>query len=72
VLAFAAKTQGATPDEFQQEYNRLLIGLQHDISQMGPNPVVSLSASAVERRLDKEREGQGGSAWPTKAETRTR
>jgi hypothetical protein len=73
VLDFAAKTQGATPDEFQQEYNRLLIGLQHDISQMGPNPVVSLSASAVERRLDKERDGQrGGSAWPTKAETRTR
>jgi hypothetical protein len=54
--AFIRDVQGASPEEFQQEYNRLLIELQHDISQMAPNPVVSLSASAVERRLNKEKE----------------
>jgi len=52
--AFIGESQNAGPDEFQQKYNRLLIDLQHDISQMGPNPVVSLSASAVERSLNKE------------------
>jgi hypothetical protein len=54
LLAFIPDTQTASPEEFLQKYNRLLIDLQHDISQMGPNPVVSLSASAVERNLSKE------------------
>jgi hypothetical protein len=44
----------ATPQEFQDKYSRLLIGLQHDLSQMDANPVVSLAASAVERRLRRE------------------
>ena len=52
--AFIRDVQDASPEEFQQKYNRLLIALQHDISQMAPNPVVSLSASAVEHRLDVE------------------
>src|SRR5216683_1293023 len=54
LLAFIGDSQKAAPEEFMQKYNRLLIDLQHDISQMGPNPVVSLSASAVERNLRKE------------------
>jgi hypothetical protein len=54
LLDFIGRVEGAKPEEFQQQYNRLLIELQHDISQMGPNPVVSLSASAVERALRKE------------------
>jgi hypothetical protein len=54
LLAFIGESQNANPDEFLQKYNRLLIGLQRDLSQMGPNPVVSLSASAVERNLSKE------------------
>ena len=54
LLAFIENSKNATPEEFQQKYNRLLIDVQHDISQMGPNPVVSLSASAVERNLNKE------------------
>ena len=57
LLQFIGNVKNASPEEFQQQYNRLLIGLQHDISQMAPNPVVSLSASAVERRLAKERQG---------------
>jgi hypothetical protein len=52
--SFIGNVQNSDPDEFQQKYNTLLIALQHDISQMGPNPVVSLSASAVEHRLAKE------------------
>jgi len=55
LLPFIADTQNASSEEFLQKYNRLLIDLQHDISQMGPNPVVSLSASAVERNLIKEK-----------------
>ena len=54
LLAFIGDSQDASPEEFLQKYNRLLIDLQHDLSQMGPNPVVSLSASAVERNLTKE------------------
>ena len=54
LLAFMGNVQNSNPEDFQLKYNRLLIDLQHDISQMGPNPVVSLSASAVERNLIKE------------------
>jgi hypothetical protein len=54
LLAFIGDVKNADPQTFQQKYNRLLITLQHDLSQMGPNPVVSLSASAVERSLNKE------------------
>jgi hypothetical protein len=52
---FIAGTEKATADEFQAKYNALLISLQHDLSQMGPNPIVSLSAWAVENRLETER-----------------
>jgi hypothetical protein len=54
LLTFISDVENANPDEFQKQYNTLLINLQHDISQMGDNPVVSLSASAVEHRLRKE------------------
>jgi len=54
LLAFIPDVERATPQEFQDKYNRLLIGLQHDLSQMDANPVVSLAASAVERRLRRE------------------
>jgi hypothetical protein len=60
LLPFIADSQDANPEEFLKKYNRLLINLQHDISQMGPNPVVSLSASAVERNLTKERQQLSG------------
>jgi len=55
LLAFIPDVQQATPEEFQQKYNRLVLGLQHDLSQMDANPVVSLAASSVERRLRRER-----------------
>jgi hypothetical protein len=55
LLAFIPDVEHATPDVFQQTYNRLLLSLQHDLSQMETNPVVSLAASSVERRLRRER-----------------
>ncbi len=54
LLSFIGDVQNATPEVFQDKYNRLLLELQHDISQMGPNPVVSLAAFSVEQRLRKE------------------
>ena len=75
LLAFLPDAERATPQEFQDKaYNRLPIGLQHDLSQMDANPVVSLAASAVERRLRRET-GPAGPVilrrWPTRAETPT-
>jgi hypothetical protein len=54
LLQFSGSAEAASPEDFQEKYNMLLLDLQHDLSQMGPNPIVSLSASAVERRLDRE------------------
>jgi hypothetical protein len=54
LLSFIDTVEGVPADEFLRKYNALLLELQHDISQMGPNPVVSLAAAAVARRLRKE------------------
>ena len=43
-------TKKATPAEFQKQYNRLLIDLQHDLCQMAPTPIVSLAAAAITSR----------------------
>ena len=51
---FINKTVNASPEEFQKEYDRMLIELQHDISQMAPTPVVSLPAAAAEKRRGME------------------
>jgi hypothetical protein len=59
LLGFIADTKNSAPNEFQQKYNKLLLTLQHDVSQMGPNPIVSLSAWAVEDRLGRERPPAG-------------
>ena len=50
LVTFIEKTNGVSSDEFQKNYNRMLTDLQHDISQMRPTPVVSLSAAAAEKR----------------------
>jgi hypothetical protein len=59
LLGFVGDTKNSSPDEFQQKYNKLVLTLQHDVSQMGPNPIVSLSAWAVEKRLRDERKAAG-------------
>jgi len=55
VTKFMGDTASVSAEDFLQKYNSLLIGLQHDLSQMAPNPIVSLSAWAVENRLNAER-----------------
>ena len=55
LLAFIGDTGKADAATFQSKYNQLLLELQHDLSQMGANPIVSLSAAAVEHRADQER-----------------
>jgi hypothetical protein len=59
LLGFIDDTKNSSADEFQQKYNKLLLTVQHDVSQMGPNPIVSLSAWAVEKRLRDERRAAG-------------
>jgi len=59
LLGFIADTKDSSAQDFQLKYNQLLMTLQHDVSQMGPNPIVSLSAWAVEDRLRKERPAAG-------------
>jgi hypothetical protein len=55
LIAFIDEASTLTPANFQSKYDRLLLDLQHDISQMSPSPVVSLSARAVERRHQDDR-----------------
>jgi hypothetical protein len=56
LLAFIGETEkNLSAAEFQTKYNQLLLTLQHDLSQMGPNPIVSLSAASVEHRAREER-----------------
>lgn len=50
LLKFIGEAGQATPADFQAKYDRLLLDLQHDLSQMAPSPVVSLSADAVAAR----------------------
>jgi len=52
LLDFIDKSPGATsPEEFQAMYNRLLLSLQHDLSQMAPTPIVSLADQAIGERV---------------------
>jgi hypothetical protein len=48
--AFLAKTRGVSADDFLQQYNRLLKGLQNDISPMAASPIVSLASEAIAKR----------------------
>ena len=47
LIDFTANSNGVSPAEFQRKYNRLLLDLQHHLSQMGPSPIVSLASQAI-------------------------
>jgi hypothetical protein len=49
LVAFAA-VRDASDEAFMKRYRTLLRSLQHDLGDMQPTPVVSMSAHAVERR----------------------
>jgi hypothetical protein len=50
LMTFDTATKDVPDDEFQQQYNALLRGLQHDFGDMRPTPIVSMSAAQVEKR----------------------
>ena len=52
--ALLSFTVSPDPNQFLRDYNGLLLHLQGDLGSMGPNPIVSLSAGSVQRRLEKE------------------
>lgn len=56
LIDFTANSNGVSPEEFQRKYNRLLLDLQHHLSQMGPSPIVSLASQAIteQRRVQSQ------------------
>jgi len=58
LIAFADTSKDLPADDFLKNYNRLLVSLQNDLSQMEPTPIVSLSSEAVvNRRIERMRAG---------------
>lgn len=50
LIQFQQESQGKSDDEFLALYNSLLRSLQHDLGDMYPTPIVSMSAYQVEKR----------------------
>jgi len=50
LIKFQQDTQNASDDDFMKSYNALLRGLQHDLGDMHPTPIVSMSAYQVQKR----------------------
>lgn len=50
LIAFDQHAQDGTDDEFHKRYRALLRGLQHDLGDMYPTPIVSMAAYQVQRR----------------------
>ena len=50
LIKFNQDIQNQSDDEFLKSYNTLLRGLQHDLGDMHPTPIVSMSAYQVQRR----------------------
>ena len=57
LIAFETQLPDGSDADFMRRYNALLRGLQHDLGDMYPTPIVSMAAYHVERRehgpLDK-------------------
>ncbi|MDP3785608.1 MAG: hypothetical protein Q8Q55_00765, partial [Undibacterium sp.] len=50
LIAFQAHTEVESDAEFLKRYQSLLRGLQHDLGDMHPTPIISMSAYQVQRR----------------------
>lgn len=50
LIQFQNHALDVSDDDFQQRYNDLLRGLQHDLGDMHPTPIISMSAYQVQRR----------------------
>jgi hypothetical protein len=51
LMAFDKDAATGTDDEFMKRYRALLRGLQHDLGDMRPTPIVSMAAFQVDRRV---------------------
>jgi hypothetical protein len=54
LIAFDKQTRDVSDEEFQKQYNALLRGLQHDLGDMRPTPIVSMAAAQVEKRHQRD------------------
>ncbi len=54
LIDFNAASSNKSPDEFLEDYNKLLNQLQNDFGEMRPTPIVSLAAQAVKERVMEE------------------
>jgi len=50
LIAFDQHAQDVTDEEFHKRYRALLRGLQHDLGDMYPTPIVSMAAYQMQRR----------------------
>ena len=50
LIDFNATSGDKAPEDFLNDYNKLLNNLQHHFGDMRPTPIVSLSADAVRKR----------------------
>ncbi len=51
LMAFDKDANNGTDDDFMKRYRALLRGLQHDLGDMRPTPIVSMAAFQVDRRV---------------------
>jgi len=54
LIDFDRQWHDAPDAQFQKHYNALLRGLQHDLGDMRPMPIVSMSAAAVQKRQARD------------------
>ncbi len=54
LLNFIDTTRDVEPDEFLQQYNKLLLALQNDLGEMHPAPIVSLAEQTVAARRRRD------------------
>lgn len=50
LIAFQKQPLDASDEAFMKRYNALVRGLQHDLGEMHPTPIISMSAYQVQRR----------------------
>jgi hypothetical protein len=60
LIAFDQHAQDGSDEDFHKRYRALLRGLQHDLGDMYPTPIVSMAAYQVQRRTHWHANQAGG------------
>lgn len=68
VIDFGKVSQSLSDEDFQKHYNALLRGLQHDLGDMRPAPIVSMAAQQVEKRRMRDARKAGQEKAPAMEE----